>query len=118
MSERTAMKQFLGKWRITEMSMWDSDALDLMSPACIEFEPQGMGAIQFIAVRGGIDYRASVRDGGLLVEFTWEGMSEGDRISGRAIATLHDDQLTGTLFIHLGDESSFVAHRWENTDAP
>lgn len=117
MSKRTTIEQFLGRWRITEMSMWGSDALDLGGPACIEFEPDGMGAIHFIAARGGIDYRASLRGGRPLVEFTWEGMSEGDPISGRATATLHDRHLTGTLFIHLGDESSFMARRWERTDA-
>ncbi len=102
----------LGRSRIVETSTWNSDALDLLGPACLEFEPDGTGAIRFIAVRGGIDYRVSSQHAKSSVEFTWEGVSEGDSICGRAVAVLDGDGLSGTLFIHLGDESSFVAHRW------
>jgi hypothetical protein len=27
-----------GKWRITEMDLWDQDAIDLLGPAFIEFK--------------------------------------------------------------------------------
>lgn len=113
MSEPFTTEQLLGRWRITEMSAWDADALDLVQPASVEFEPDGMGSIRFIAIRGGIDYRLSRDDDRLRVEFTWEGVSEGDAICGRVSATLDHGVLTGVLFIHLGDESSFVARRFD-----
>ena len=77
------LDQFLGKWRITETEAWGQDALDLLGVAHLEIEPDGMGTIQLIAIRGGIDCRAVERDGVAALEFCWDGISEGDSISGR-----------------------------------
>ncbi len=41
----------LGKWRITEMNLWDRDAIDLVGPAFIELTGKG-GQFRFIAVDG------------------------------------------------------------------
>src|SRR3954451_23092703 len=42
----------LGKWRIIEMALWDSDFLDLVEPAYIRFDAQGRGEFVFGAVQG------------------------------------------------------------------
>lgn len=101
----------VGTWRIVEMEVWDRDALNLVEPAHIEFEPDGMGSLVFIAVMAGIDYRLVSRDGQPAVEFSWEGVSEGDQISGRAWANIAGDEMRGHLFIHAGDDSPFTARR-------
>lgn len=31
----------IGKWRITEMELWDSDFIDLLGPGYIQFDPEG-----------------------------------------------------------------------------
>jgi hypothetical protein len=70
----------------------------------------GTGQFGFIAVRGWLDCRAVEREGRVGVEFTWEGVDEGDQVSGRGWASLVDDAtVEGHLFFHLGDDSSFRA---------
>ena len=36
-------KEFIGRWRIEEMDLWDRDALDLVAPAFIEFRSDDTG---------------------------------------------------------------------------
>src|SRR5436309_1424945 len=43
----------LGRWRITEMELWDTDFVDMLEPAYITFEATGGGEFVFGAVRGG-----------------------------------------------------------------
>jgi len=42
----------LGRWRITEMEVWDTDFVDMLEPAYITFEAKGGGEFVFGAVRG------------------------------------------------------------------
>ncbi len=84
--------EFLGDWRIIEMDVWDSDALDLIGPACLSIESNGTGSLLFIAIRAGVDYRVEDRDGVPCLEFSWEGHSDGDPICGRAWAKLEGDE--------------------------
>ncbi len=44
-----------GRWRITEMELWDADFLDLMQPAFISFDGEGSGEFAFGAVQAGFD---------------------------------------------------------------
>jgi hypothetical protein len=105
-----------GRWRIVEMSGWDRDAIDLVEPGFIEFTEDGTGQFGFIAVRGWLDYRPAERDGQAGVEFTWEGIDEGDQVSGRGWASLVDDVMVeGHLFFHMGDDSSFRAEPFTPT---
>jgi hypothetical protein len=111
-------RQLIGNWRIVESEMWDSAELDLMVPAHLRLEAKGLGHLEFIAIRSDVDYRLTTRDGASAVEFTWHGDSEGDEIFGRGWAVLKDDQLQGQLFIHQGDESTFVAIRSPSGSKP
>lgn len=74
------------------MSGWDRDAIDLVEPGFIEFAGDGTGQFGFIAVRGWLDCRPVEREGRTGVEFTWEGVDEGDQVSGRGWALLVDDE--------------------------
>ncbi len=108
-----------GRWRIIEMELWDQDAIDLLGPAFIEFGPDNTGSFRFIAVEGWMDVRPSPRDGLPGVDFTWDGYDEGDRTTGRGWATLGSDgALTGRIFIHLGDDSSFAAVPEQDSRTP
>lgn len=92
------------------MSSWDRDDIDLVEPGFIEFGAGGAGQFGFIAVRGWLDSRPARRDGRPGVEFTWEGIDEGDQVSGRGWAVRVDSEtIEGHLFFHLGDDSSFRA---------
>ena len=47
--------------------------------------------------------------GSPFVEFSWEYESDTDLTCGRGCASLDDEGLRGRLYIHNGDDSSFVA---------
>lgn len=106
---RKSAGRLTGRWRIEEMSGWDRDVIDLVEPGFIEFSG-GTGRFGFIAVRGWLDCRAVERDDRIGVEFTWEGLDEGDQVSGRGWASLVDDEtIEGHVFFHNGEDSSFRA---------
>jgi hypothetical protein len=98
-----------GKWRISEMDLWDQEAIDLIGPAFIETKGQG-GQFRFIAVDGRMNCRHGQRSGRPYVDFTWEGNDECDPASGRGWAKLNKDgTLTGHISFHQGDDSGFKA---------
>ena len=108
----TSLTDFIGRWRIVSMELWDTDAIELVGPGFIEFDPDRTGRFGFIAVEGWMDCRETTRDGKACVEFTWAGSDEGDQVSGRGWAILTDDgTLDGRIFFHLGDDSGFHAVR-------
>jgi hypothetical protein len=99
----------LGKWRIIEMELWDSDFLDLVEPAYIRFDRQGRGAFVFGAVHANLDCRYGPDS----VDFTWQGADEMDEACGAGDAELDEDGLlTGKIRFHNGDDSTFRARRW------
>ena len=103
-----------GRWRIVQSDMWDQDALDLIKPAEISFGSQHRGRLRMIAIDASLDYRVTEESGQARVEFSWSGSDEGDPIYGRGFAEQDGDRIVGKLFIHNGDESSFVANRIES----
>ena len=80
-------KAFEGRWRITEMDVWDNDYLDLVEPAHIAFEGESDGAFVFGTVKGWLDVRYGGRGGSASAEFSWEGFSDADPACGRGWAT-------------------------------
>jgi hypothetical protein len=104
---------FTGLWDIVSMSEWDADYINEEVQAFIEFEDKGTGNFQFGYVSGYMDWRPTTRDGKPAVEWSWEGGDEADGtpLTGRGWGKLDDDELQGMIFIHLGDESGFVAKR-------
>jgi hypothetical protein len=100
-----------GQWRIVETELWDQETLDLVVPAYMRFDRGGLGEMELIAIGASIDYRVEQRDGAFVLEFSWSGFDEMDATSGRAWALIDGDTIRGKLFIHQGDESTFVARR-------
>jgi hypothetical protein len=93
------------------MELWTSDDLDLLGPAQLTLTRDGGGTMRFIAVDVGLDYRVVQRDGHPAIDFTFDGIDEGDRVSGRGWAELTGDELHGRIFFHQGDDSAFTARR-------
>jgi hypothetical protein len=104
---------FTGLWHIVSMDGWDEDYFNEQVQAFIEFEANGTGHFQFGYVSGYMDWRPTTREGEPAVEWSWEGGdgADGTPLLGRGWAKLMGDQLHGTIFIHLGDESGFEARR-------
>ncbi|MGZ3390268.1 MAG: hypothetical protein ACXWPK_12910 [Isosphaeraceae bacterium] len=104
---------FNGLWHIVSMETWDEDYFNEEVQAFIEFEENGTGPFQFGYVQGNMDWRPTTRDGEPAVEWSWEGGdgADGTPLTGRGWAKLAGDELHGMIFIHLSDESGFVAKR-------
>ncbi len=87
--------EFQGTWRIVEMEVWDREYLDLVVPAHITFESDGLGEFQFGTVQGWLDCRFAAGR----VEFSWEGLSDGDTVSGRGWGAISEaGKLEGRIF--------------------
>jgi hypothetical protein len=108
----TVQPQLTGRWRITEMDLWDSEAIDLLGPAFIEINADGTGAFRFIAVEGNLDCHFNEPGADTAVDFSWDGNDESDPASGRGWISLSPDgSLHGRIFFHMGDDSSFHGTR-------
>lgn len=92
--------------------MWDNDYLDMEVEAFIEFGSDGTGTFQIGLVRGWTDFRLTQRDDLPAVEWSWKGNDECDPAMGRGWAVLEGNRtITGEIFMHQGDESSFRAEK-------
>jgi hypothetical protein len=81
---------------------WARDA------APLTFTADGLGHFQMIAVQGDIDARFE----GNRVEFSWVGDDDGSETNGRGWGEIGEDgKLRGRIYLHHGDDSSFVAKK-------
>jgi PHD/YefM family antitoxin component YafN of YafNO toxin-antitoxin module len=106
-----ATHPLVGKWRIVEMTMFDSEYIDLVEPGYIAFGPRGQGDFAFGAVTASLDLWYAPSS----IDFTWRGSDEGDEVFGAGSAELDDDGvLVGEIRFGYGDgdETEFKAQRW------
>ncbi len=98
----------LGKWRITNMELWDAAFIDLLGPSYIRFDANGGGEFAFGAVQGGLDCHSGTDS----IHFTWGAATTWTTPCGHGDADLEEDgTLTGEIRFHRDDESSFTARR-------
>jgi hypothetical protein len=112
-SKKPPASPFTGLWHIVSMETWNEDYFNEEVQAFLAFEENGTGNFQFGYVSGEMDWRRTTRDGEPCVEWSWEGDdgADGTLLAGRGWAKLEGNDLHGRIFIHLGDESGFVAKR-------
>jgi hypothetical protein len=72
---RGANNALIGKWRIVEMGLWDRDYLDMVEPAYIQFQRNGLGEVRFGCVIASLDCTLFAD----AAEFTWEGSDDQRR---------------------------------------
>ena len=113
---RSTDPRFLGRWRISEMELWDADFIDLEVPGHLTFADEQAGEFQFGLVKAWMDCR--YEKGRARIEFSWEGADDVDDACGRGWAELDGDHLRGRIFIHRGDDSGFVATKQAPNLAP
>src|SRR3989338_9304105 len=114
MVKMTTKNNFIGKWRITEMSAWDKEYFDEEVPAYIKIEKNSMGNFHFGYVQGQIDGKIGKHQDGKYFEFTFDGSDNGggDDVSGSGWIKLRDDNhAEGEIKFHLGDDSTFQLKR-------
>ncbi len=73
----------------------------------------GGGTFQFGYVQGLMDCRTTSREGKPAVEFSREGGdgADGTPLTERGWAVLGENEISGMIFIHQGDDSEFEATR-------
>ncbi|MDX9895539.1 hypothetical protein [Desulfofustis limnaeus] len=103
------MKPFSGKWRIVEMEVWDQDYVDMEVPGYIRIGSDGTGQFQYGLVSGDIDGRVEQCSNAPRFDFSWSGQDENDPACGRGWAVIENDELTGRIYLHLADDSTFRA---------
>jgi hypothetical protein len=103
--------EYVGKWRIIEMSEWDQDFIDLAAPGHLTIKTDGTGAFAFGAVEAEIDCRIEKIGDGERLGFSFAGSDEGDEVSGRGWAAVSGRSMEGWFVFHLGDESTFRARK-------
>jgi hypothetical protein len=84
----------------------------------IEFDASGTGRFRFGETRGDLDGKVGLRDGKQAIDFSWEGADGSGERWGRGWAVLESNELHGTVFIHKGGETSFVAKRAKPSKRP
>ncbi|MDP8237617.1 MAG: hypothetical protein P9X24_00880 [Candidatus Hatepunaea meridiana] len=105
----TIPKEYIGKWFIDEMDLWDRDFIDLVVPGHFTFREDGTGTFQFGAVYGEMDCRIGKTEDRQSLEFSWDGSDECDSASGRGWVEIVGNQIKGHIYLHLGDDSGFTA---------
>jgi hypothetical protein len=110
-TERHVLPTHLGRWRIVEMPYFADGMMDCCGPAEISFDAQDFGDMQFCALAAGLEVRAHRGADHIDLDWTWQGDDDGTEVCGRGQATVRGDRMEGIIFIHHGDEMSFVAKR-------
>lgn len=106
----TVKNKFVGQWRVIELQGFDSDYVDLCGPAKLKLNTRGTGRMNFGAVDAELDCKIDERDERVL-HFSFEGVDEGDPISGRGYCLGEGNLMIGRVFRHFGDEFGFKAKR-------
>ena len=110
---------FVGEWRITSMQTWNADYYDMDGPARVRIEPvrgepgTATGQLRFGLIQGEMDCRYQLNEGKARLCFSWAGDDEGDPMSGRGWLEVAKGKMSGQIFLHLGDDSTFSARRLE-----
>ena len=103
--------EYIGVWRITGMSSWDQDFIDLVAPGHLTVKRTGTGTFAFGAMEAEIDCRIERHAGHERLAFSFAGWDEGDDVSGRGWAVAEGNRMEGWFSFHLGDESTFKAEK-------
>ena len=102
---------YAGVWRITEMSMWDQNFIDLVAPGHLTVKPDGTGTFAFGAIEAEIDCRIETPEDKERLMFSFAGWDEGADISGSGWAVADGNRMEGWFRFHLGDDSTFKAEK-------
>ena len=110
--ERTTPEAYLGTWRIQEIGERIREGIDLVGPAEIVFDKDGLGSIRFMSTRGDMDCRFVDQAGEVFAEFTWAGYRGTARASGRGWAhVLKTGGMMGHIYVHRQGDANFTAVR-------
>lgn len=104
-------KSYTGKWRISDMELWDQEFVDLIEAGHLTFNDDGTGTIIFGAVNVVVDGRVESVNGAERLEFSFAGGDEGEFVCGRGWAHVSGPNMSGNIYFHRGDVSTFTAEK-------
>ena len=114
-ASRNPFPEFVDTWRIREVGNFPLDEIDRLGKAVIQFDLNGFGVLRLRWVKAEIDCRYIERARSHFVEFTWFGANAESMAAGRGWAcVLQTGGLMGHLFVHRGQDWSFMATRLKN----
>ncbi len=106
------MSKIIGKWKITEMELWDDDFINAQGDGFFQFDKMKRGSFMFGYVDGELNYRIVENTENIKIEYAWSGWDEMDEASGGGCFELiSDDEIHGQMFFDEGDISAVTAKR-------
>jgi len=107
--------EYVGAWRIAEMSTWDKDYIDLVAPGHLTVKSNGTGTFVFGVVDAELDCRMEQAGDRERLAFSFAGFDEGDEVNGRGWAEVAGNKMNGWFAFHGGDDSTFKARKKKKT---
>lgn len=103
---------FLGKWFIKEMDMWDSNYINMEVDGYIEFYNECRGNFQFGLVKGDIIYKIQKVNNKETLKFKFTAVDEFDPVSGQGwLKIMESGVVEGEFSFDNGDISGFRVER-------
>jgi hypothetical protein len=102
---------YIGKWRISDMELWDQEFVDLIELGHFTIINDGTGTLLFGAVDAVVDCRVESVNGIERLEFSFAGGDEGEFVCGRGWANVSGPDMIGKIYFHRGDASEFAAKK-------
>ena len=99
----------VGKWRIVETEIWDTDYNDTEEPGFIAFQKRGEGELHFGCIQAVLNWRHDPDTD--RVEFSFSGFDEGTEVSGRGWGKVNGKKMDGKMFFYQGEDSGFKAEK-------
>jgi hypothetical protein len=96
-----------GTYEIVEMELWGKKDIDLIRPGYFRITGN-TGELHFICVDGQMDIR-KCNAGSYKV--SWNGNDKRVSACGSGEFAYNGDTLTGRIYVHNGDDTSFVAKK-------
>jgi len=104
--------EYIGSWRIIEMSNWNKKARDRFALARLTIRPDGLGTLAFYSVQAKLDCRMDEVGVAEHLAYKLRGTDEGNEVSGRGWAVaITKNRMEGEFLLHSGDRSTFQARR-------
>ena len=106
---------YLGKWFIKEMDMWDSNYINMEVEGYIEFYNECSGNFQFGLVKGDIIYKIQKVKNKEVLKIKFTGVDELDPVSGNGwLEIINSRIIEGEISFNNVDISGFTAERQFN----
>jgi hypothetical protein len=110
--------QYIGTWYITSMEAWDADYINAAGRGHLRIDQDGCGFMQFGALEAALDCRTEDIGSNQRLEFTFQGVDEGNPVSGRGWCTVSGSEMTGRIYFHWGEASGFAAVKDQRSKTP